>query len=866
MTSSPQKRRPRQGTVRFCVLFVLIMGNVLPVQAAEPTQSRLSAKQAAFFKTYCIRCHGPKQQNGKVRLDTISFDIAKDLQTADTWQKILNALNSAAMPPDGEKHPSNREKAAFLEELSEKMVVARKKLSDSGGQAVMRRLNRREYRNTIRDLLGVTIDVSHLPSDKGSGGFDTVGSSLFFSPAQFERYLKLGRKALEEVIVRPGQQPPKSHTTRTQVEQEAKRTAEAYIKKFRDVYRRHKAWAAAKGKRPATDFGFLDAPRARRGKKLYLKNAPYYFAYKKWPRIDQGTYFSRLHSTLAAGFSEQHPPGEYVVRICVGATKNAPANRRFIEFGKVVDVGGRTDFEVVSSHHVTAGIDRPQVIELPVTLRKTHGSQRGGLYTFREMRPDHKMANWKKNPVVPDPVLWVDWVEIEGPKIPQWPPANHRRIFFGGPGTAKNANYARKIIARFAERAFRGKKPAAEYLNRLLAIYKQHKQAGATFEEAVKEALAVVLASPSFLYLAEPTPPEANAEAKHRKLTDLELASRLSYFLWSAPPDETLLSAAQNGSLRNPEKLRAQVDRMLKDPKSREFVTGFTHQWLDLDRIDLFQFDRELYPDFEESTKLAAVDEVYHFFETLLRENLSARNLLSSDFVVVNGLMAEYYGIDGVTGDAWQKRPAPPHRGGLLGMAAMLAMGSDGERTSPVERGAFVLRKLLGAPPPPAPANVPQLSRLDDKPLTVRQRLRIHQEKAQCLHCHRKIDPIGFGLENFNAAGKWRSEEVLYQVSFNKRGKRKKKEVGTRPIDASGKLHNGPSFKNYEQLRNVIAGRTDEFSRGLIEALLEYALGRQISFSDEELIARIQKEMKRDDYRLRTLIHLITQSRAFRTK
>jgi len=867
MMSSDRKSWNAKASLLAGIVYASLFGLAISAPAEETAEARIAKKHAAFFKRYCIRCHGPKQQNGKVRLDTLPFDVAQDLQTADTWKKILNALNAGAMPPDGEKQPTNEEKAAFLEELSEKMVTARKILSDSGGRAVMRRLNRREYRNTIRDLLGVTIDVSDLPSDKGSGSFDTVGSSLFFSSAQFEGYLKLGRKALDEVIVSPGQEPPKSNTMRTQVEHGAKSTAEEYITKYRDLYSRHKAWVAADGKRPATDFGFLDAPRARRAKKLYLKNSPYYFAYTKWPRTDKGTYFSRLHSTIAAGFTEQHPPGKYLVRIRAGATKDAPENRRFIEFGKIVDLGGRTDFAIVSSHQITGSINQPQVLEVPVTLRKAHhGSQPVGLYRFREMRPNHKMANWKKNPVVPDPVLWVDWVEVEGPVVSQWPPENHRRIFFGDPGTEKNESYARKIIARFAERAFRGTPARAEYLNRLVAIYRQHRQSGATFEEAVKEPLAIVLASPSFLYLAEGASEDEKTKKTSRDLTELELASRLSYFLWSAPPDETLLAAARDGSLRDPDTLRAQVERMLEDPKSRALVTGFTHQWLDLDRIDLFQFDQKLYPDFDESTKLAAVNEVYRFFETLLRENLSARNLLKSDFVVVNGLMAEYYGIEGVSGDEWKKVPAPPHRGGLLGMAAILAMGSDGERTSPVERGAFVLRKLLGDPPPPAPPNVPQLSRLDDKPLTTRERLRIHQEKAQCLHCHRKIDPIGFGLENFDAAGRWRTEEIVYKVKFNKRGKRKKKMVDTRPIDASGKLHNGPGFKNYKELRDVIAARTDDFSRGLIESLLEYALGRQISYSDEKLIHHIQQEMKRDDYRLRSLIHLITQSRAFRTK
>ena len=418
---------------------------------------------------------------------------------------------------------------------------------------------------------------------------------------------------------------------------------------------------------------------------------------------------------------------------------------------------------------------------------------------------------------------------------------------------------AREIIARFARRAFRGKEPGAEFVDRLVAIFHQHQQQGETFEGAVTEALAVVLASPEFLYLAE-------AGGSGGELTELELASRLSYFLWSAPPDEQLLAAARNGSLREPDELRQQVDRMLNGPKSWALVTGFTHQWLDLDRIDFFQFDEEKYADFDESTRLAAVNEVYHLFDTLLRDDLSARHLLESDFVVVNGLLAEYYGIEGVTGDDWQKAPAPEERGGLLSMACTLAMGSDGQRTSPVERGAFVLRKLLNDPPPPAPANVPQLSRLNDQILSTRERLKIHQAQPQCAHCHRKIDPIGFGLENFDAAGRWREEETIFEIKYNKKGNPKKKAVETRKIDAGGQLHKGPAFDDFFELREVVASRTESFSRGLVEALLEYALGRQIGYSDEPLIDELHQAMRRDDDRLRTLIHEITQSKAFHAK
>lgn len=816
-------------------------------------RAKMPADSAKFFKTYCVHCHGPDEQNAMLRLDTLPLDIGQDVQTADTWQKILNAVNSGAMPPELEEQPTGDEKAAFLGELSEKIVVARDRLADSGGVIVMRRLNRREYQNTIRDLLGVTIDVSDLPNDAGAGSFDTVGASLFFSPDQFERYLDLGRRALGEIIA-GAEQRPAATTKRIEVEKKARRDAEAFIEKFRDGLQRYQAWKATEGKQPASDFGFLDEPRARRAKKLYDKNAPYFHAFETWPETETGTYFSQIHSTIDAGFSDEQPVGEYLLRVRLGAAEDAPANRRFVEFGRKIDVGGRTEFEIIDSYQITASRKHPQTIEIPVTLR----SQGSRDFCFRQMRPNHKMANFRKNPVVPDPVLWVDWVEVEGPLVGQWPPENYRRIFFRHDENRQDEDYAREIITRFALNAFRGKEPHQAFVDRLVGIYQQHRETGARFERSVQEALAVVLASPEFLYLSE--------QGVEGELSDLELASRLSYFLWSAPPDEALLAAARDGSLSEPDQLRSQVDRMLDDPKSWEFVTGFTHQWLDLERIDLFQFDKDLYPDFDESTQVAAVDEVYHFVETLLRENISVRHFLESDFIVVNGLLAQYYGIDGITGERWRKVPAPPERGGLLGMAAVLAMGSDGERTSPVHRGAFVLRKLLNDPPPPAPANVPQLSRLEDEIVTTRQRLNIHQEEAQCRHCHRKIDPIGFGLENFDAAGHWRTDETLFKISYNKNNKRRKSAVGSEPVDASGQLYQGPEFADFYELRSLIADRTDVFSRGLIKALLEYSLGRRIGFSDEELVDRLHRDLQREQYGMRSLIHGIAQSEAFRKK
>jgi hypothetical protein len=311
--------------------------------------------------------------------------------------------------------------------------------------------------------------------------------------------------------------------------------------------------------------------------------------------------------------------------------------------------------------------------------------------------------------------------------------------------------------------------------------------------------------------------------------------------------------------LEKPEVLEKQIHRLLDDARSRGFVVPFAHQWLGLDRLNFFQFNGDKYPDFDLCVKNAARQEVYETMGQLVRENGMLPELLKSGHVVVNGLLADYYGLPGVVGDAFRPVPVPPDspRGGFLGMAAVLAMGSNGEHTSPVDRGAWVLRKLIHAPPPPAPPNVPQLARLEGKLLTTRERLGIHQEEAQCANCHRKMDPIGFGLENLDAAGRWRTEDrYMYP------GQGEKKWV----IDPAGAFHNGPAFKDYYELRDLVAARKEDFARGFAEALCEYALGRPYGFSDEPVVDAMLERARSKGYAVRELILGLVQSETFRTK
>ncbi len=420
----------------------------------------------------------------------------------------------------------------------------------------------------------------------------------------------------------------------------------------------------------------------------------------------------------------------------------------------------------------------------------------------------------------------------------------------------------REAFRRFAYEAFRGAEPPASYLDRLASIYDARRKFGVKHTAALRETLSVVLASPMFLYLAEPT-----ADEKHRPLTEQELAMRLSYFLSGAPPDATLRDLARRGELSTPDVLAAQTNRLLDDPRADGFVRPFIYQWLGMDRLDFFEVNRPMYPRFDDSTKLAARNEVYETFAYLLRENASVRDLLKADYVVINSVMANYYGIEGVKGDAFQRVALPKDspRGGLLGMAAIHVMGGNGERTSPVERGAWVLRKLLNDPPPPAPANVPMIARLADKVLTTRERMLAHQEEPQCASCHRQIDPIGFGLENFDAVRHWRTDGQLPSDRCQRQARPQGKEdMDDRSCRRS--FTKALPSTDYFELRDIICSKSDAFARGFSTVLIEYALGRPSGFSDQSLIDNMLRQAGNKDFAIREFIHALVSSIEFHTK
>ena len=895
-------------------VWTLAFGLCSYAQASLP-EAILQESHRSLLETYCYECHDSVIEEGEVDLETISFNLSENLQTAETWQKVLNALNSGEMPPDDEPQIPNSEKTTLLDDLSNELAAARKILSDSGGKITMRRLNRREYQNSMRELLGVEVDVNALPVDGAGSGFDTDGSSQFISSDQIEQYLKIGRKAVIEAFQRRANAGfSRPMVFRIEPEDTLNPVLRNEVKELDDQRARYMAWRAGvdraaaapenkavmaellkkdpknvppnvefyrnaellKGAPNAKDYGFRDVGRAAFANSSTDRVYTYYKHYVDLPHNDRGTY---LKTTWGTGRILIKPPagtlrpGTYKLRINAGVAEDAPDYRRFIQLGHPQRANhvksGITG--VISTHHITGSIEEPEMLETEIVV----GADTIREFAIQERQPAkgsdlRKVYNdaKAKNGYGHAPAIWIDWIELEGP-IKQSETLLDR-TFNRHPVISSTSSHTaltelaavREFLAAFARVAMRQTEPSDAFIDKLVAIYKEERIGGEllrvnwnSFEDAMATTLSIVLASPGFLYLNEPGDEEAL-----RSLNDRELAVRLAYFLWSAPPDATLFELAERNQLSDPKILRQQVDRMIADPRSDEFVSGFVHQWLDMERLDFFQFDVTLHREFDESTRASARQEVYQSFSHLLRDPVNGRlgKLLNSDYVMINGLLATFYGIDGVSGDTFRKvkLPADSPRGGLLGMTAIHAMGSDGVNSSPVERGAWVLRHLLNDPPPPAPPNVPQISRLEDQILTTRERLSAHMEEAQCASCHRKIDPIGFGLENFNAAGKWRTQES------DGEGKRKK----VWDIDASGAFYKGPAFGDYYELRDLIAQREGDFARGFAEHLIGYALGRPFGFTDEDLANEIVSSAKLEAYSVSEFIHALVQSEAFQKK
>ena len=570
--------------------------------------------------------------------------------------------------------------------------------------------------------------------------------------------------------------------------------------------------------------------------------------------------------------------GEYVVRVKLSGLR--PPGGRPPRLRLYATDVGRTLFE----RDVEAPEDRPATFEFRAHLpagrhlirivnavpgpnpedRPSRPLNSKPFFTMRERQPwQIKLTDDDFNPIWP--TLLLDYVEWEGPVQPSWPPPAHQAIFFAGEGAPKDAAYARQILSRFATRAFR-QPVRPDELDRLVALFERSRQLGDNFEASVRTALLAVLCSNRLLYLVEGSPagagtPDAgNAPAAPiAPLNDWELASRLSYFLWSTMPDAGLLALAGEGKLHEPEHLRAEVRRMLRDPRAAAFADSFPRQWLQLRRVGMFQPDQKIYPDYDEYLEKSMVAETTAYFREVLERNLSVGEFVRSDWTMLNERLATHYGIAGVAGEPMRRVALRPedHRGGLLTQAAVLSLTSDGTRHRPVHRGKWILESIFGTPPPPPPPNVGDIKPTapNQPKASLRAKIEQHRADASCASCHRKIDPLGLAFDHYDAVGRWRSEEAVRDGQ------------GANPaIDASGELPDGRAFADADGLKALLAADADKLALAFTDKLATYALRRGTTYDDRKALAAVAAANKEGGYSLQSVIESLVLSDLFRKR
>lgn len=830
----------------YCLAGVVVLfavGGMRVCAEEKPTVASVSAKDVgSFLEAYCVDCHGVKKQKGDVRLDQMSYDIGTNGE-AQRWQDILDILNAGDMPPEDEPQPKNADLEAVLGSLTRTLRDARKRLTERGGEVIMRRLNRREYANTIRDLFGFEIPLSMIPEDDEASTFDTVGTDQFFTSSHFEKYLELGREIAASGLAWCGK--PRQEVTIDRKDPEERLNNNLRVK-LADLD--HKMRMKNEGK-TWQEMGFDDEGQMNIIFSQFKNRAGKPRKYLQYPMIESGIYMAVVNNeTRRIGTNRSSksvdPRGRYRLRVRGGVVGNPPNIRKFAR---------------VTANDRTLGVlkmegtpDDPGVMEIDF---KPGIEPRALNFFVEENRADIRVLEAYLGKLGSEEEwasLWIDWLEIEGPFYDG--PTSFFGELIGSAGAEgspdRAGGQAREVIERFCYEAYRRQAPSEAFVDRLVDLYEQNRAEGQSHEVAMSEVLGIVLTSPQFLFLQE----GRDDSSKSERLDDRAFAVRLSYFLWSSPPDAELYGYVEDGTLMRPRVLRKQVDRMLDDPKAASFYEGFMGQWAELDRFNAITVDENEHFRFNEGVRHSAYREVLAFFKTLVDENLPASNLIDSDFAVINPVLGEHYGIAGATSNAFKKvrLPADSPRGGLMGQAAFLTTGSNGERTSPVIRGTLVMEKLLHDPPPPPPPNVPELGAASNGPATNRQMVELHQGRAVCASCHRKIDAIGFGLENFDVTGRWRETERVGN-----------KDV---PIEPGGALPDGAAFDDLEGLKATLVKHGDKVAWSLVESMVGYGLGRTVEFSDSQELEVMMKELESEDYRVRSMIHKIVASSLFATK
>ena len=771
-----------------------------------------------LLQSHCFRCHGQKKQKGDLRLDTLDPNIVQGT-SAERWHDVLNNINLGEMPPEDESQLSPDERRKLVGWLTEELQKAAKARRGTGQQVVMRRLNRTEYQYTMMDLLGLEMDYSGgFPSDgRSSEGFKNNGASLSMTALQIENYIKIARQAFRFVLVE-GEQEKKSVT----------------------VVDRNK--------------GPIRGPNSRR------------FTGNSSERLGRVNFWH-------GSFKDLPRTGKFSIRVKAYTDRKPgqPAPILFAQYGYFVS--GLTLNIMGDAGEVTITSGNPEYYEIsgrpeffPLPEAHVPSAKLNGIITLQNAIDDGKPLTQAVNKVIeekdkkgkirkrkvkvfpedPDfPRIIIESVEFVRNDYPSWPPSLHRRIVQDGE-ELPDPKAVEKLLSRFLRRAWR--RPVnGEEIKKWMAHYQKMLQQGDSPILALKETLSATLASSNFLYLTEPFEFD-----KSRKLNAHELASRLSYFLWSSMPDEELSELADSGRLLEPSVLRKEFDRMLADSKADRFAEQFSMQWLDLEGVDRVAINPQYYKGFDNSLKPDMVGETQAFFREILRSNTSALQFIDAEFTMLNASLAKHYGLEGPKSQRFERvsLEGTSRPGGVLGHASTLLAGSDGADSHPIKRAVWIRERLLHDPPNPPPPDVPGVEKSvpNFEKLSIREQLAIHRKKEACADCHRGIDPWGIALEEYDAIGLFREKTA-----------RRKKRVSAKTV-----LPGSHEISGLIDLqKHLLNGRRDQFAKALVSKLLTYALGRSLSLEDELLIEKLSGDFAINDYRLPSLMKNIVTSRPF---
>lgn len=873
---SEAEREALMKTLKFSIL--LILCSVIAAAAAEPTVSLEKARElgrtksrflketpaetrttpgiptadtASFqklvgptLKKSCLGCHGPERSEGRLRVDKLDPDL---LTGADVsrWREVYNVLSNSEMPPEDEEQYALADAARgrIVDWLSGELNKASRVRRNSKQHSSFRRLTKYEYNYALQDLLGLPYALAEKlpPEATTEDGFKNSSELLQMSAMQFETCREIGLKALKRATVSGERPKPVTYIISMQ-EEMARATSGKNAKTFD---KNDKSYRGNRNRQHLFD--------RESGKGIHFSNG------KPMPRPEAVAGQTPEDSPVVLALPRSNElklnldrflPDEGIMRVRIRAGRSSMNTEEFASLRLVFSAhtSNNANFSNVISEHdipVTASADSPEFIHFDIPLGDIQRNPFRKLATTFPRRDEFLHIRNISNARGKEPLqVHIDYIEISAPFYEQWPPQTHTGIFIESDKKNDEKAYGKEVLSRFLRRVWRRPVTSLE-VDQFMGLFEKYRPGFTSFEEAMQHVLATALATPEFLYLTQRE--TADSGEGSSTISDFELASRLSIFLWSSIPDDELLRLAEQGKLREPATLASQVKRMLADHRARRFSQHFVEQWLGLDGLENVDHLKD------ESLKAAMQEEPVAFFEDVLKHNRSIMDFIHSDYALVNERLAAHYRIPSVFGPHFRKVAvdSPKNRGGLLTGAAVMAMNSDGKDSHPLKRGVWMLERILHDPPPPPPPNVPEVDLTDPEILkmTLKERIADHRNKPACRSCHSRIDPWGIAFENYDALGAFRTQ------------------IKNKPVDATSVLFNRQKLDGMNGLKGyLLTDRQDQFAQAMVHKMTAYALGRPLTFGDRSDIDALTSQFRKQEDRLGNLVHLIVNSRIFNSK